>query len=64
VGAVFDELIGRFPSLANNLVDGEGHLHKFVNVYVDDEDIRYVDGLATPVKDGQTIAILPAVAGG
>ncbi len=64
VGAVFDEVISRFPGLKANLVGDDGGLHKFVNVFVDDEDIRYLDGLDTKLADGASIAILPAVAGG
>ena len=50
--------------LAGNLVGDDGSLHKFVNVYRNDDDIRYLDQLDTPVSDGDEIAILPAVAGG
>lgn len=64
VGEVFDAVIGRYPGLAGNLRDGDGGLHKFVNVYVDDDDIRYLNDLDTPVRAGQSISILPAVAGG
>jgi sulfur-carrier protein len=64
VGEVFAELSGRYPGLAEQLVDGEGGLHKFVNVYRNDDDIRYLDQLDTKVADGDTISILPAVAGG
>lgn len=64
VGEVFDALIAKYPGLSDNLLDGAGGLHRFVNVYVDDDDIRYLDQLATPVSDGQSISILPAVAGG
>jgi molybdopterin converting factor small subunit len=64
VGDVFAELTNRFPGLADQLVDGSGGLHKFVNVYRNDDDIRYLDQLDTKVADGDTISILPAVAGG
>jgi molybdopterin converting factor small subunit len=64
IGEVFQELTTRYPGLAGNLVDDEGNLHKFVNVYKDDDDIRYLDGLDTKVADGDVISILPAVAGG
>ncbi|MFO7591917.1 MAG: ubiquitin-like small modifier protein 1 [Acidimicrobiia bacterium] len=64
IGAVFEELTARFPGLAGNLIDDDGNLHKFVNVYRDDDDIRYLDGLDTAVDDGNVISILPAVAGG
>ena len=64
VGEVFRALTERYPGLAGNLIDGDGNLHKFVNVYKDDDDIRYLDGLDTKVADGDVISILPAVAGG
>ncbi len=64
VGEVFAALTAEHPGLANQLVDGEGVLHKFVNVYVNDDDIRYLDKLATPVTDRDVVSILPAVAGG
>jgi len=60
----FADLTGRFPALAEQLLDGAGGLHKFVNVYRNDDDIRYLDQLDTKVADGDTISILPAVAGG
>jgi sulfur-carrier protein len=64
VGEVFIDLTTRYPGLADQLVDGSGGLHKFVNVYRNDDDIRYLDQLDTKVADGDTISILPAVAGG
>jgi molybdopterin converting factor small subunit len=64
IGEVFTDLMARHPGLAGNLVDDAGHLHKFVNVYRNDDDIRYLDALDTKVADGDVISILPAVAGG
>jgi molybdopterin synthase sulfur carrier subunit len=64
VGEVFADLVARFPGLSGQLVDANGALHKFVNVYVDDEDVRYLEQLETKVTDGAEISILPAVAGG
>jgi molybdopterin synthase sulfur carrier subunit len=64
VGDVFGALIERYPGLRGNLLDDAGGLHKFVNVYKDDDDIRYLDGLDTKVSDGDVLSILPAVAGG
>lgn len=49
---------------AERLFDGEGDLHKFVNIFVSDDDVRYLQGLDTPVNDGDTVSIIPAVAGG
>jgi sulfur-carrier protein len=64
VGEVFNQLVARYPGLRGNLLDDAGGLHKFVNVYKDDDDIRYLDGLDTKVGDGDVLSILPAVAGG
>lgn len=64
VGDVFQALIERYPGLRGNLLDDAGGLHKFVNVYKDDDDIRYLEGLDTKVSDGDVLSLLPAVAGG
>jgi molybdopterin converting factor small subunit len=64
VGEVFADLVARYPGLAGSLIDGQGGLHKFVNVYRNDDDIRYLEQLDTKVTDGDTLSILPAVAGG
>jgi molybdopterin converting factor small subunit len=64
IGDVFTALVGQYPGLGGQLVDASGALHKFVNVYVNDEDIRYLDSLGTPVTEGDVVSILPAVAGG
>ncbi len=64
VGEVFNGLVEQYPGLRGNLLDDAGGLHKFVNVYKDDDDIRYLDGLDTKVDDGDVLSILPAVAGG
>ena len=52
------------PGFADRLLDEDGGLRKFVNVFVDDDDVRYLDGLTTEVADGITVSIIPAVAGG
>jgi molybdopterin synthase sulfur carrier subunit len=52
------------PGLGERLVDEDGGLRKFVNIFVDDDDVRYLDGLDTKVADGITVSIIPAVAGG
>ncbi|MFF4774879.1 MoaD/ThiS family protein [Microtetraspora fusca] len=66
-GATLEELIGdlesRHPGLRDRLVDDAG-LRRFVNVYLNDEDVRFLGGLSTPVADGDTVTVLPAVAGG
>lgn len=64
VGAAFADLTARFPGLSGQLVDADGALHKFVNVYLNDDDIRYLDALDTKVGEGDVVSILPAVAGG
>jgi molybdopterin converting factor small subunit len=64
VGEVFTALIEQYPGIKGNLLDDEGGLHRFVNVYVNDDDIRYLDQLDTKVGDGDVLSILPAVAGG
>jgi sulfur-carrier protein len=64
VGDVFQALIAEHPGLASSLIDDDGQLHRFVNVYRNDDDIRYLDQLDTKVADGDVISILPAVAGG
>jgi MoaD family protein len=66
-GATLDELLDNLDKahggLRERLVDGE-KLRRFVNVYLNDEDVRFLGGLETPVKDGDTVTVLPAVAGG
>lgn len=64
VGEVIGDLVQQFPGLAGQVVTTDGALHKFVNVYVNDDDVRYIGKLDAPVKDGDTVSILPAVAGG
>jgi molybdopterin converting factor small subunit len=60
---LFSDLDGRHSGLRERLVD-DGALRRFVNVYLNDEDVRFLGGLATPVADGDVVTILPAVAGG
>jgi molybdopterin converting factor small subunit len=62
--AVIDDLEKRFAGIKERLVDETGDVRRFVNIYVNDEDIRFTGGLDTAVTDGATIVILPAVAGG
>ncbi len=64
VGAIVAELVGRFPGMKGNLLTDTGELQRFVNIYVNDEDIRYLDKSDTAVADGAELTILPAVAGG
>ncbi len=58
------DLEASYPGITKNIVSGDGGLHRFINVYVNDEDVRYLGSLETELKDGDTISILPAVAGG
>jgi molybdopterin converting factor small subunit len=63
-GEVLGLLTSQFPELKRHLYNDEGKLRSFVNVYVNDEDIRYAGKDATPVKDNDTVSIVPSVAGG
>jgi MoaD family protein len=63
VGEVLESLYARFDGLRDRIADGD-ELRRFVNVFLDGEDIRFLEGLQTPVADGDELTILPAVAGG
>jgi sulfur-carrier protein len=62
--ALFVDLESKFAGLRGRLVDDDGALRRFVNVYLNDEDVRFLGGLGTKLGDGDTVTILPAVAGG
>jgi sulfur-carrier protein len=64
VGAAVRALVGRHPGLAEQLLTPDGELHRFVNVYVNGRDVRYLEGLATPIAERDEIRLLPAIAGG
>jgi molybdopterin converting factor small subunit len=64
VADVIEDLETRHPGLRARLLDDSGALRRFVNVYLEDEDVRFLDGIATPVPEGARISIIPAVAGG
>jgi molybdopterin synthase sulfur carrier subunit len=64
IGEVLEDLVGTYPGMAGQLLGDDGNLHRFVNVYVNDDDVRYLDQLDTKVAEGDTVSILPAVAGG
>jgi molybdopterin converting factor small subunit len=66
LGALFTDLDTRYQGLRGRLVadDGAGDLHRFVNVYINDEDVRFLGGLDAKLADGDNVTILPAVAGG
>jgi molybdopterin synthase sulfur carrier subunit len=61
---VLAALNSAYPGFSDRLFDQEGKLHKFVNIFVADDDVRYLDGLNTKVPSGETVSIIPAVAGG
>ncbi len=63
LAALIDDLEGRHSGLRDRLVENGG-LRRFVNVYLNDEDVRFLDGLKTQVSDGDSVTVLPAVAGG
>ena len=64
VGDAVQALVGRHPALASQLLTADGELHRFVNVYLNGRDVRYLKGLATPVEERDEIRLLPAIAGG
>jgi molybdopterin synthase sulfur carrier subunit len=64
VGEVLKALDAAHPGFAERILDDEGGLRRFVNVFVADDDVRFLQQLETPVPDGETVAIIPAVAGG
>lgn len=64
VGDLLRGLIEQHPALGQHIFGEGGKLRSFVNVYVGDEDIRYLQGEATPLRDGETVSIIPAIAGG
>ena len=67
-GQTIAELIAnidsRYPGFREQIAGADGEIHRFVNIYLNDEDIRYLDNLQTPLKDGDVLSIVPAVAGG
>ncbi len=64
IQAIVDDLERQFPGLKERLCDERGELRRFVNIYLNDEDIRFAQGKATAVRDGDEISIIPAIAGG
>ena len=64
VAEVLANLDARYPGFKQQISDANGGLHRFVNIYLNDEDIRYLGQLETPLKEGDSISILPALAGG
>lgn len=64
INEIVENLEKQYPGLRERLCDEHGELRRFVNIYLNDEDIRFAQGKATPVKDGDEISIIPAIAGG
>jgi sulfur-carrier protein len=64
IGELFNSLEQVYPGIKSRLCDQEGKPHRFLNLYVNSEDIRFLNGTATPLKDGDEVSIVPAVAGG
>ena len=64
IGGAVEELEGKFPGIKERLGDEAGEIRRFVNVYVNEEDIRFLENQDTPLKDGDDVSIIPAIAGG
>jgi len=64
VGSAIGELQSRYPGIQERLLDDSGAVRRFVNVYVNEEDIRFLQNQQTPLKDGDELSIIPAIAGG
>jgi sulfur-carrier protein len=64
VREVVDRLVATYPALGSQLLDGDGEINRFVNVFVNDTDVRHLGGLDTPVDDRDAVVLLPAMAGG
>jgi MoaD family protein len=64
LAALIDDLDANYPGLKGRLITADGGLHRFVNVYVNDEDVRFTGSLESTLNDGDTVTVLPAVAGG
>lgn len=64
IGSTLVELQSRFPGIGERLIDPSGEIRRFVNVYLNEEDIRFLQNRDTPTKDGDEISVIPAIAGG
>ncbi len=64
IGELIDHLEAAYPGLKARLCDDAGEIRRFVNIYVNDEDVRFLDGRNTALKDGDEVSIVPAIAGG
>lgn len=64
IESIIENLEVSYPGMKERICDESGNIRRFVNIYLDEEDIRFLDGKATPVTDGAEISIIPAIAGG
>ncbi|CCW35460.1 molybdopterin synthase subunit MoaD [Chthonomonas calidirosea] len=64
IATLIEDLERQFPGISERLVDENGEIRRFVNIYVNEEDVRFLKGKDTPVKDGDSVSIVPAIAGG
>lgn len=64
VGELLEDLDKKYPGFKGQITTADGSLHRFVNIYINDEDIRFLQSLQTPVNEGDVLSILPALAGG
>jgi molybdopterin synthase sulfur carrier subunit len=64
ISSIIENLEANYPGLKERICDESGNVRRFVNIYLNDEDIRFLDGTATAVKEGDEISIIPAIAGG
>ena len=64
ISEIFSRLDEQYPGIKERLYDEEGNLRRFINIYVNEEDVRFLNGDASSVKDGDEVSIIPAIAGG
>ena len=64
LGDLLEQIRTEYPDFVNRVLDDEGNLQRFVNIFLDDEDVRFLGGLDTELEEGQIVSIVPAVAGG
>ena len=64
LGQLLEQVRTEYPDFVNRVLDDEGNLQRFVNIFLDDEDVRFLGGLDTKLEEGQIVSIVPAVAGG
>ncbi|MDE2125427.1 MAG: MoaD/ThiS family protein [Armatimonadetes bacterium] len=64
ISGVIASLDGKYPGIAARITDDAGEVRRFVNIYLNEQDVRFLSGKETPVKDGDTVSIVPAIAGG